>query len=126
MAHWAGQPHADSASSSSPSVIAHTKHLVPHSLTCAVLKRFSSIKCDPGMESVIRMCLDAMALQLLEQQAGETVWESSQFCVMQFWHASASKEGLRNGWNQLEATKILSCTNTICWVFSHYLLRVLE
>ncbi|KAL0020473.1 hypothetical protein WJX77_008581 [Trebouxia sp. C0004] len=38
-------------------------------LTCAVLKRFSSIKCDPGMESVVRMCLDAMALQLLNTQA---------------------------------------------------------
>ncbi|DBA72575.1 TPA: hypothetical protein ACH3X2_010329 [Trebouxia sp. C0005] len=44
--------------------------MVPHSLTCAVLKRFSSIKCDSSMESVVRMCLDAMALQLLNTQAG--------------------------------------------------------
>ncbi|KAL0037294.1 hypothetical protein WJX79_000145 [Trebouxia sp. C0005] len=92
-AHWAGQPHAVSegpslqspASSNSPSsfspchlpppptsrsVCAHTRHMVPHSLTCAVLKRFSSIKCDSSMESVVRMCLDAMALQLLNTQAG--------------------------------------------------------
>ncbi|KAL3157833.1 hypothetical protein ABBQ32_012253 [Trebouxia sp. C0010 RCD-2024] len=34
--------------------------------TSCILKRFSSIKCDPGMESVIRMCLDAMALQYLQ------------------------------------------------------------
>ena len=45
---------------------AHTPHLVPHRLTCPILKRFSSIKCDPAMESVIRMLLDAMALQHLE------------------------------------------------------------
>ena len=45
---------------------AHTPHLVPHRLTCPILKRFSSIKCDPAMESVIRMLLDAMALQRLE------------------------------------------------------------
>ncbi|DBB02866.1 TPA: hypothetical protein ACH3X1_013472 [Trebouxia sp. C0004] len=91
-AHWAGRAHATSEgpslqspassifpSSSSPchlsppptsySVCAPTRHVVPHSLTCAVLKRFSSIKCDPGMESVVRMCLDAMALQLLNTQA---------------------------------------------------------
>lgn len=55
----------------SRSVCAHTRHMVPHSLTCAVLKRFSSIKCDSSMESVVRMCLDAMALQLLNTQAGE-------------------------------------------------------
>jgi len=103
-AHWAGQAHATSeglfsqspASSNShsssshfppvptsSSVCAHTRHVVPHSLTCAVLKRFSSIKCDPGMESVVRMCLDAMALQLLKTQAGEhfasdcTLWDNA-------------------------------------------------
>lgn len=92
-AHWAGRAHATSegpsphspASSNSPSssspcqfprptsysVCAHTRHVVPHSLTCAVLKRFSSIKCDPSMESVVRMCLDATALQLLNTQQGE-------------------------------------------------------
>ena len=35
---------------------------VPHAAVCAVLARFGSLKCDAGMESVLRMCLDALAL----------------------------------------------------------------
>lgn len=79
QAHWSGQlpkATADGAAAVTP----HSRHLVPHSLTCATLKRFSSIKCDPGMESVIRMCLDAMALEYLEGQpphrAGSSITES--------------------------------------------------
>ena len=63
MVHTAATPSAATA---------HSRHLPPHSLTCAVLKRFSSIKCNPGMESVIRMCLDAMAVHYLKQQAGQS------------------------------------------------------
>ena len=65
QAHWSGQLPSATAGGA-PAVTAHSRHLVPHSLTCATLTRFSSIKCDPGMESVIRMCLDAMALEYLE------------------------------------------------------------
>ena len=35
---------------------------VPHAAVCAVLARFGSLKCDADMESVLRMCLDALAL----------------------------------------------------------------
>ena len=68
QAHWSGQlPTVDAEpAAGAAAVTAHSRHLVPHSLTCAVLKRFSSIKCNPGMESVIKMCLDAMALQYME------------------------------------------------------------
>ena len=70
QAHWSGQlPTADAEPADiAGAVTAHSRHLVPHSLTCAVLKHFSRIKCNPGMESVIRMCLDAMALQYLEDK----------------------------------------------------------
>ncbi|KAL0052719.1 hypothetical protein WJX82_006660 [Trebouxia sp. C0006] len=50
------------------------------SLTCAVLKRFSSIKCDPSMESVVRMCLDATALQLLNTQQDAAALADHQSC----------------------------------------------
>lgn len=69
-AHWSGYQKLPANQGATRSVSAHTKHMVPHSLTCAVLKRFSSIKCDPSMESVIRMCLDAIALLMLEKQTG--------------------------------------------------------
>ena len=67
-AHLSGQlsQPKDKPAVSPSAVTALSRPRVPHSLTCAVLKRFSSIKCDPGMESVIRMCLDAMALQYLQ------------------------------------------------------------
>lgn len=67
QAHWSGQLPSATAGGAA-AVTAHSRHLVPHDLTCATLKRFSSIKCDPGMESVIRMCLDAMALEYLESK----------------------------------------------------------
>lgn len=80
QAHWAGQQSTTTlhTAAASSAATAHSRHLPPHSLTCAVLKRFSSIKCDPGMESVIRMCLDAMALQYLKQQTGQSQLEVPQ------------------------------------------------
>jgi len=42
---------------------------VPHSLTCPVLSCFGGSKCDADMESVLHMILDALALQMLQQQA---------------------------------------------------------
>ena len=42
---------------------------IPHSLVCPVLNVFGSPKCDADMESVLHMCLDALALQTLQQPA---------------------------------------------------------
>ena len=60
------------------------------------------------MESVIRMCLDAMALQLLEKQAGEPVLQGDHYCVMQ------CQCGLLVNWagTSYKEWKILSCSNT--------------
>ena len=41
---------------------------VPHAAVCAVLARFGSLKCDADMESVLRMCLDALALLRQEEE----------------------------------------------------------
>ena len=45
---------------------------IPHSLTCPVLSLFGGSKCDADMESVLHMCLDALALQTLQQAAPGT------------------------------------------------------
>lgn len=42
---------------------------IPHSLICPVLSLFGGSKCDADMESVLHMCLDALALQTLQQPA---------------------------------------------------------
>ena len=42
---------------------------IPHKLTCPVLSFFGGSKCDADMESVLHMCLDALALQMLQQPA---------------------------------------------------------
>jgi hypothetical protein len=45
-----------------------TVYPVPHVMVCPVLRLFSGAKCDANMDSVLRMILEGLAREILDNQ----------------------------------------------------------